>query len=588
MRVDTAVTTKVMELRNRNAQRDMDTWRVRQVRSGNANLVAPAHFSEDWPHLLVANMLDAICRDLAESISPLPALNCASGSMRTDADKRRAGRKNRIGFNYWLASGLPVAMKTGADHYVEDGFLPFYVKLDFDKNLPLICVEDPYHCYYDLDEQRNTAVFVRVWRDRTARLARLFGEDVGRQLMFAPYGVGDTEVEVVRYSDLDRTVLYVPARQNLVLAEYPNVLPGRCPYVVAERPGGPRPRGYLDDIVWPQLARGVMAQLTMEAGKKSVQAPTVVPMDLVDLPIGPDSVWRTEAGAQSVAKVRLDVPREAFALTQELAQEMRDGARYPGVRSGTPEASVITGQGVKALNGTFDTQISEAQDVLGDALRRVTSMAFEADEKLWPDLEKTIDGTMAGETFHETYRARDAIASNYSCDVTYGFASGQSPAQALVMLQQLQGSGVLGVDDVRRNLPFPIDVEQVQRQIDVYEVRKAGIQGLQAAAAATGQMAAQGQDPSTLLVAMAKFIQGRQNGESVETLLERIFTPPPAPPEQPDQSQPGQPGQQPPGQPGQAPLPGQPGGPSIQQLISGMRSGQPVSNILTRQQTVAS
>src|SRR5262249_60102029 len=96
-----------------------------------------------------------------------------------------------------------------------------------------------------------------------------------------------------------------------------------------------------------QLARSVMAQLTIEAGKKAVQAPTVVPPDMIDMPIGADAVWRVEGGAAQVGRVPLNVPGEAFALSQQLQQEMQDGARYPGVRQGGLKASVVTGRGVQ-------------------------------------------------------------------------------------------------------------------------------------------------------------------------------------------------------------------------------------------------
>src|SRR6266496_1209850 len=593
MPVSPAIGAKVEELRRRAAQRDADMWRVTQVLEGNAELVWPQHFSTSFPKQILANLPLIIAQDMAENIAPLPALNCSSGRMVHDAEKRRANLKNKIGWNYWLSSRLAVKMKTGALHYVTYPFLAFYVEPDFDAKLPRICLEDSTGCYYDLDTRGDTRAFVRVWRDRAARLAAVFPEHASALLAdrFGRRSL-DVELEVVRYADTDITVLYVPGRAGLVLAEYANPVAGQCPYVVAERPGLSKARGQLDDVVWVQLARNVMAQLTLEAGKKSVQGPTVVPPEMVDMPIGSDAVWRVEGGIASVGRVRLDVPRDAFVLGQQLEQETRTGARYPATRTGTPEASVITGQGVRALQGTFDSQISTAQDVLGEALRRVTEKAYALDEALWPDAEKTINGTMAGETFHETYRAGPAISGDHSCDVTYGFAAGQSPAQAIVMMLQLRGDETIDRDTVRRNLPFALDAQQMQINVDVQKARDAAIAGLQSALAATGQLAAAGQDPSALLRACGQFIKGRQDGRSVEDLLEEVFTPP----EQPAAEAGGEGGAELAGQPGpaapptaapQAPLPGQPGGPGIQDLVAAMRSGRPVMNMATRRRTVA-
>src|SRR5262249_47258506 len=182
-------------------------------------------------------------------------------------------------------------------------------------------------------------------------------------------------------------------------------------------------------------------------------------------------------------------------------------------------ASVVTGRGVQELQGSFDTAIAAGQTVLGEALRRVTELAFELDERLWPADLKVIDGTIAGETFHDTYRPDRDIAGNYACTVSYGFAAGQSPAQAIVMMLQLLAAAVADLAPVRLNLPFPIDTAAMQQQLDVQKTRQAAIAGLASALAATGQMAAAGGDPSTLLRAAGEFIRGRTAGRAVEDLL---------------------------------------------------------------------
>jgi hypothetical protein len=44
--------------------------------------------------------------------------------MKTEADKRRAERKNRIGEHYWRESRLDTQMFYGADQYLTYGFVP--------------------------------------------------------------------------------------------------------------------------------------------------------------------------------------------------------------------------------------------------------------------------------------------------------------------------------------------------------------------------------------------------------------------------------------------------------------------------------
>lgn len=599
MKAEARIVSRVNELRNRFGARDATMWRVGLVRSGNLAMVAPGHFSEEWPQSMVANMIETIARDVAESISPLPALNCSSGAMRSDADKRRAAKKNKGGMYYWKKSGLKISMLSGADRYITDAFLPFYVEPNFAENRPVIRVEDGLGAYYDLDQSGDTRVYVKVWRDRISRLAALFGDDpaVHARLMQPSYGGyrpgGDAEVEVVRYCDTDRTVLYVPSRDQVVLAEYPNPVPGVCPYFIAERPklrvlGVPR--GQFDDVIYVQVARSVMAQLTMEAGKKAVQAPIAVPQDLVDLPIGPDAIWRTDQ-PDKVGRVPLTVPREAFALGQQLEEELRAGARYPGTRSGQVEASVITGRGVQQLSAGYETQIDSAQTVLGEGLRRATEYAFRLDEALWPDVTRTIDGSLSGETFHEDWRPGRDIDGNYSCDVTYGFAAGLAPAQKVVMLLQLRADGDIDRDTLRRQLPWEIDVEQMQRSMDVQAVRDAAVGSVQQLLGMAGQMAVNGMDPRPLLAGAKKFIRGRQDGQAVEDLLEELFpAPEPQPAADPLAAAAAEAGGAPAGQPPaeQAPQPGQAGGPGVQDLIAAFRSGQPAMSASVRRRTVAS
>jgi hypothetical protein len=65
------------------------------------------------------------------------------------------------------------------------------------------------------------------------------------------------------------------------------------------------------------------------------------------------------------------------------------GSRYPEGRSGQMDASIITGQGVQALMGTFDTQVQTFQRLNASALEDVIALCFEMDEKLWGDEKKT-------------------------------------------------------------------------------------------------------------------------------------------------------------------------------------------------------
>ena len=590
-KVDPAIPKTVQRMESNAATRDAAAARVLCVRRGEFASVWPDSFSEAYPTAIVANFVDVAARDLAANLSPLPSLACSAGNMQSDADKRRAEKKNRIGANYWRESHLQTQMKYGADQYLTYGFVPLYVEADYDRKMPIIHIEDPRGCYFDLDRWLRTRRYARVWRQDRNELAALFPEyayrilndEQGRQY------ASDT-TKVTRYIDGTNVTLYLPECGNMVLAQYAHGM-DRCPVVIALRPGVEQnPRGQFDDVLWVQLAHAVMAALTLEAGHKAVQAPLAVPSDMNEINIGPDAVMVTDS-PEKVQRVPLNVPSAAFALGQELQTEMQAGAGYPDTRLGNGPAGGSTGRGISALEGGFDTQIRLGQDVIGEALRLVTEMCFEMDVRLWPRLAKKIAGTLSGESYSLTYTPKKDLSDDTRCEVSYGFASGLSPNSAIVTLLQLRGDQIIGRDTFRRQLPFDIDVDQQQRELDVQLIEDGLKQGLAASLGLTGQMVAQGQAAAAMqfFQAAVQIIDGRRKGEDLSELFVKAFQPPPAPPAPPGApaGAPGAPAAGPNGEPlpgaspdgmpvgvapGQAGMP--PGGrPSIQDLTASFTQG---------------
>jgi hypothetical protein len=578
--------------------RDRRMREARKVRDGEIQDLWPDHFSERYPQSIVANFIDGVARDLSEVIAPLPALSCSAGQMKTEADKRRASRKQRIGEYYHRVSQLETQMYWGADQYLTYGFVAARLEPDLDNRCPKIRVDDPTHTYYIMDRDFHVAQYAKSWREDVHNLAARFPDAKG--LILYPEGkpCQETELKVICYIDGTNYTLYLPERRGVILLTYEHKL-SRTPVEIAVRPGlHTNPRGQFDDVLWVQLARAVMAQLTLEAGHKAVEAPITVPSDVVELNVGPDAVIQTD-NPQGVGRVHLQVPGEAFALGQQLEQELKTGSRYPDMRMGQADASVITGKGVQALMGGFDTQIKTAQQFLGRMVRDITELAFEMDEKWWPNKVETINGSYSGESYQVTYTPSVDIAGNYTCDVTYGFAAGMSPQNALVMMLQARGDGLVDRDTVRRQLRsmWGIDIEQAQRDLDVQELNDGVKQGILAALQSSGQMLAQGMtDQAMLFFNIAdQMIRGRQNGKPLNDILMSAL----ADYQQQQQAQqqaameaqaaaaggaagPGQPsieGVGPDGlpagvAPGQAGLP--PGGmPAIQSLVAGMTNGTP-------------
>jgi hypothetical protein len=301
---------------------------------------------------------------------------------------------------------------------------------------------------------------------------------------------------------------------------------------VAKRPGiDDEPRGQFDDVLWVQIARARFAQLAMDAAEKSINAPLAVPNDVQEFAFGPDAILRT-AQPQNIRRVGLEVPPAAFTEAALLQQEMRLGARYPEGRSGNIDASIITGQGVQALLGAFDTQVKTGQQILSDTFEDIMTLCFKMDEKLFPGTKK-ISTTSNGAKYELDYDSRKDINGDYGIQVRYGLMSGLDPSRALIFSLQALGADLVSRDFVMRELPWSMNVTGEQQSIDVQRMRDNLNTAMAQLAQAIPQMTAQGQDPSELAMKMAAVIKARQKGTAIETAVSEVFAPAPQQPAAP-------------------------------------------------------
>lgn len=517
------VQAKVRLLEAKYSDRDRRMAAVKDVRGGRIQHVFPEFFGSQINQPVVANFIDIVARDLAEAIAPLPALNCSSGNLSSDKARTFAAKRQRIGSFYWLHSNLEQQMFSGCDRYLTYGFVPFLVEPDTVNKTPRIRVLDSIGSYPEFDLNGDCVSFTRCWTVKTSTLMAQYPEHSSALARHDEFGrLTDVDERVYAYYDAHQTMVFLPSKK-LMLDQMPNAL-GECPVVCAVRPSPDGEiRGQFDDILGVQAARAIMMRLAVEAAEKAVQAPLAVPDDVTEIAIGPDAVLRS-ANPEKIHRVNLDTSASTFAEAQSLDQELMRGSRYPQGRTGDVQANVITGRGVEALLGGFDTQIKTAQTIFQHALRKVTRLCYKLDETYWPDLRRTIRGVVEGTPFEQDYTPRRDIAGDWTCDVTYGFLAGMDPNRALVFMLQALAAKLIDRATVQRHMPFEIDVTQLQQNIDVEELRDALKQGVLAYVQAIGPIAEQGGDPSLILQVLASAVQGRQRGKPLEELLVDAFT----------------------------------------------------------------
>ena len=564
------IAARIDSLRMRSADRDRRHQDVLAVRKGQISQVYPEFFPEGVDANVVANFIDIVAKDLSEVMAPLPAVNCSAANQVSDRARQFADKRTRIASNYFIHSDFQVQMYTGADWYITFGFVPFIIELDEEAGLPRIRIESPIGAYPEFDRYGRCIAFAKRYTLPLAELVAQFPEFEGQLLGERGYKQDlHAQVEIVRYYDKDQSLIYMPERHNLVLSSAPNPI-GKMMVVVAKRPSvDGEMRGQFDDVLGIQLLRNRFALLAMEAAEKSVQAPIVVPSDVQELQLGGDAIIRTNSPA-GVRRVDLNIPPGAFTEQSILQAELRTGTRYPEGRTGNIDASIITGQGVQALMGGFDTQVKSAQAIFASSLKEVLSLCFMIDEMFF-NYQKTIRGVDAGSPFSLDYLPSKDIKKDYSADVRYGMLAGLNPAQGLIFMLQALGGKLISRDMAMRELPFGINVTMEQEKIEVEEMRNTLVGALQATAQAIPQMITQGQDPTGLVKQIANVIKARQKGVSIEDAINEVFTPeqPPAGAPQVEQMSPA------PAAPvgGALPPQGGAGRPDIQTLLASLTSG---------------
>ena len=582
------VVARVESLRYRNYERDARNLDVLAVRKGKISEVYPNFFPDGIDANVVANFIDIVARDLSEVMAPLPAVNCSAANQTSDRARSFADKRTRIASNYFQNSDLSVHMYSGADWYITYGFVPFFIELDEESKLPRIRIENPIGAYPEFDRYGRCVAFAKRYMLSLGELVSQFPEYERALLGGEGYKQDlNSQVEMIRYYDKDQSVIYLPRKENLILSKAINPL-GKMMVVVARKPSiDGELRGQFDDVLGIQLLRNRFALLAMEAAEKSVQAPIVLPNDVQELQLGGDAVIRT-ANPAGVRRVELTIPQGAFTESQLLNQELRVGSRYPESRTGNIDASVVTGQGVQALMGAFDTQVKSAQAIFAAALRDIIAICFEVDEKIYPQ-EKTIRGVDSGSPYEITYTPTKDIKGDYSADVRYGMLAGLNPAQGLIFMLQALGGKLISKDMAMRELPFTVNVTQELEKIEIEDMRTALLGSLTAYTQAIPQMASQGQDASEVVSKIASVIKARQKGQALEDAIAEIFAPKQeVPPAGAPDSMVEQPSPAPEGMPGGgasqgAPMAAPEAPPDIQSLLSSLSSsGQATSRASIR------
>lgn len=510
-------------LKSKYRDRDNRMQNVLAVRQGRMRDVYPDMFPEGpFDRGIVANMIDVAARDLAEVLAPMPSFNCESAKTASDSAAKFAEKRTKIANGYLDLSNVQVQMYTAADRYFTYGFVPVIVEMDFDKRSPRIHFMDSIGAYpvYNRWGEISGAYF-SFYKTKDELIAEY--PEAARYLDHIHDGA--SLLEVVRHHNAEMDCLFLPKINDGLMLEHVGNPTGECMVEFVRRPGvDQETHGQFDDVLAVQVAKARFALLSLEAAQKSVQAPIVLPNDVQELALGPDSVLRT-ANGQQVRRVPIDIPPGAFATQQVLDEELKQGSRYPDARGGTVEGSIVTGKGVQALLSGFDTQIRTGQAMFARAFTRIVGKAFLADEKVFGKDEKTMRGNAQGVPYEIKYTPERDIKGDYTVSVQYGLLAGLDPNRALVFGLQARGDKLISREFLMEQMPFALNPTEESQRLDIEDMRDALKQAVAGYAQAIPVLAQAGQDPGEVLSRLSAIIVGRQKGEPIEEVIQQAFMP---------------------------------------------------------------
>lgn len=523
------IVNRVQNIRTRCVRRDDDYKKIVAIRAGDYEAVAPGLFNtSEFDKPLVANLIDTTARDIAEVMAPLPAVTCQAASLSSESDVKRQDLRHCIANFYIQNSRLQDQMFGGADRYGSFGFMAYMVEPNFREKAPMIRIGDGIG-YYAQDYRGRVRQYFEVSRIPIDELVAQFPDpDLGLLAkMKARFGTwaSHNTCEIIRWKDDDDDVLLL-ADPALILTAVKNPI-SRCPVRIVERPSltGGGPRGQFDDVIWVQIARALVQMYTLNALEQSVNAPVVLPDDVNEIEIGPFTVLKTQ-NPTGAGRLPLNLSPGLFPEFQTLAQEQRLGSRYPEGRSGNIDASIITGQGVQALMGTFDTQVQTFQRLNASALEDVMAMCFEMDEALWGDTKKTCRIKDNGSPRKFTYTPSKDINGDHTVDASYGAIAGLDPNRGLVFVLQALAGGLMSKKTAMKSLPVELNVLAEERQIEMEQLDGSIAAAIATLPQAIPQMAAGGADPRDLVMQIAELHKRIEKGESPSDAIAAVFAPP--------------------------------------------------------------
>jgi len=543
----------------RNLHADSDRDRIRAVMNGGAEgIQAVLAWGSDNPgkdaaalgvDLPTANIMWSGLERLAQKIGRPPTLKTDMLPIRDNETARKKAEKRARIVSAWDDMGRMEMQYPQIGRWLPGyGFTLHRIKeATFgDTAYPVAELRDPFDVYpgwFGAGQQPAEVAVIR--RIPSHQLRRIYPElktYKPRRTLSSVWGRGGWEgnggdVEVVEYiNDVGSYVICTETEQ--LLSHIPNPLTSGPAFVVTKRFSFDKLKSQYTHTFGLMAMMAKLNLLGLIGAEDSTFREVNVFGELTsnEYEKGRDAINFLEPGAR-VEKPTGDQVNQTWQAINILERQFRIVAGYDVAQDGQSPNSFATGQGIKELGSSADTNVKEYQTAIKHSMELIDTKRLEWEDKMHASQTKRVYWYEGSAPFEEEYTPSADIAGDYRTKRIYGAMATFDENSKIVAGLQLVQARIMDRRTMQENLDGFDNVSLINERIDQDQAKEMLFQSL-------GQRASSGQDPAADMALVE--ILDKPSG-TIKT-LKKLFTPQEPQMSPAEMAMAGAPGMAPPGQ----------------------------------------
>ena len=417
--------------------------------------------------------------------SRLPAIEVPAPKMGDPLAAQFAEKQERLHYCLYDSSQMKKKHAKAAFNAALWNSTTWFVRWDKEKDLPVVTVRKPGETYPVFKRSGDEMAYsLFVFKMDEDEIVEQYPEAKGlltRERKKLSYSSA-REIEVIEYVD-DKQYGLVINGDYASLVQGGMTELGFCPVIITP---GSYVEGDDGEFFPPSGIEQVVAinDLLNRFQTKWHDAleETLRPGAILKGPNVENKVWDQGPGAINYLDVDEEyqppqypnLPTEVFIHIQRMEQIMRTIANVPESASGQSDASIITGQAVKRLQGVMTAVAGETMDSFTNGLAKCNEWTFRMMEKYRPDKEYTLYSTDSitpmsrpgkKENIQVTVVPRETINKYYRSRLIYS-PLGMDTGLALTLGMQLVDADVVSRRWLRNQISGLGDAEGMEAEIE--------------------------------------------------------------------------------------------------------------------------